>query len=360
MTFLRELSYFLVGMMLLGAGCSDETTKDSPSPIHDMGKKDIGGLIEDKGINVDQKKVDDQGLADDMIIPSTDSAPSFACNNSKDRYEAMNCIRDNYLCNALNICETGYECKNQECACKDIATCGISCTSSAGCPTGLDCDVDTKRCREKLPPTPCFTNMHCPAGLVCAFEEGVCLPKGTKKVGEACLTNDECEDRVCHTKVCLQRCLKNSECPQKQWCVFATGTFARTLVCLPQSSDPKCTDPKEANFYSQKAICHSSDNICNKKSDCTDPKQDCVYPHPKHIGEFDYPQCYQMSSGSSPYCQNDDEMIPPAISHQSICTSFKPCWSAANCPANYKCDKIQMKHPVANQVETRICYKQIF
>jgi len=290
------------------------------------------------------------------------------------------CERQDYTCNALNLCEQGYECTaRNKCVCSNQAECGIECSVDCSCPAERVCVNSTNRCQRSLP---CLDDSMCADGQICRLSEGlnyyICMPPSGAEVGQDCNENEDCLSGICQTGVCLQSCFQNSDCPAQQLCNVVDMS---TLACVLETgcgqdcgdpgvfcSDDQCVsnttcrthadcpgdcgiDPQRPlrGLCSSRALCEdiewSSSNYivqyfclvfeaCRSDTDCSEPYR-CVFSR-----ELDVPLVFDLG-----YCgrlvRAECEAECPAGEHCDLntgeCDTFDGCLNDAMCPAGMKC-----------------------
>jgi len=245
------------------------------------------------------------------------------------------CVRDNYICNALNLCDDGYLCDLDECTCADKEVCGIDCSNDCECTFPSVCDEGIDRCRL---PMACLDDSMCSGGQVCRGERYlpyyICLEPYVdgKEVGQECSRRWECKSDTCYTDVCLQFCTKNADCPSGQFCALVD--FVMTGCVLQTECGSDCNGPDE--YCSQaRQECRNENDFCRTGVDC---EGDCLI-------EFFWP-LIGLCSEESKNCEDDEFTIFQGVPPQEDehCYIYKSCWSDQDCPDPYTCVPVDDYH----------------
>lgn len=284
-----------------GDGRDDAQTYDAGDPAGDEGGGDLGG----------DKSGGDPG-----------NPVACSCKDSRDRVEGEGfCVRKNYTCNALNLCDDGYECHGSTCLCMDLDVCGLDCSSGCLCPNPRVCDERTGICRM---PLACLEDEMCPDGQVC--REGdhlewplmyyICVPPSGGGVGQQCDHSWNCLSGICHTNVCLQACESNADCPNGQYCTEANHG---KLGCVLQTNcDPDCVEPDE---FCDFMVCR--DDNCRTHADCPG---DCTL-------QIDRPVIGRCTERA--LCEDHEFVIDMGMG--VYCLIYQACWTDGDCEAPYSC-----------------------
>jgi hypothetical protein len=249
-----------------------------------------------------------------------------SCRNPDDELvhadDRPTCMRTNYTCNALNPCDEGYVCWNI-CECQDLDICGIDCSSGCICPGGTVCDEKTDICRI---PHACLSDAMCPEGQKCREPRDphysqdyyqCSIPSGGS-TGQPCDFNWQCWSGVCdQTRVCLDACESNQDCPAGQLCHEAEHS---TLGCaLVTECGQSCSGDDE--FCVNWNECRN-DN-CRTHADCPgDCNLDLRSPV---IG-----RCTDLS-----LCEDDEIIL--IVGGGEFCLVYQACWTDLDCESPYRC-----------------------
>ena len=254
-----------------------------------------------------------------------------ACRDPRDAVDAdsyeFECYRKDYQCNALALCDEGYECDHHNrCICMNLDLCGIDCSGDCTCPEDSVCDPGTDTCRL---PLICLDNSMCPDDFVCRPIMGTvmhytCTQPNGKEVGEDCQRSWDCNSSICHTNVCLKFCTGNAGCPRGQYC---SEVDHGELGCVFVSEcGPTCNGPDEfCGDHGHECV----SNYCRTGVDC---EGDCGI----HIDRPLLGQCLPIDFPEDGFC-GDSEFVHTPSSHDGHCLIFKACWTDADCPNPYRC-----------------------
>jgi hypothetical protein len=274
----------------------------------------------------------DTCIPEQAYCPSDGVTRACTCKNPLDGVESDSieviCFRKDYTCNALNLCEAGYECDHHNrCVCVDLALCGIDCSSDdCLCPGNTACDSSTNTCR---PPLICLDNSMCPDGSTC--REGMdgldyyrCLPTTGIAVGEGCWNSSECNSGVCYTNVCLQACTRNIDCPDNLFC--AQVDHGQLGCVINTECSPPCSGPDE---YCADHGWECRSDFCRTSADC--PGICAIEIHRPLAGI-----CVPPGEPGFPDCE-DNEFATMMAPHEGYCIIYTACWSDADCQVPYTC-----------------------
>lgn len=217
----------------------------------------------------------------------------------------------------------------------------------------------------------CKADAECPTGRRCELETGNCVPRGTKKTGEACTGNAPCNGGLCLKNdtfrggYCSARCGDQfSECEPGSFCHEVEGT----AVCLAACDGD--TDCRAGEGYKCRTIATRKDRDgkdvpvrvcvprCQSNAECDDgfhcdaASGDCVEGagEPNPIGEF----CAGDDECRSGTCLVDEDWLngyctaecagPDDCSDGSVCgrTAFGQrclgaCQGDLDCRPGYVC-----------------------
>jgi hypothetical protein len=280
----------------------------------------------------------DTCIPDEAYCPPDGVTRACACRNPLDTVDANSievvCYRKDYTCNALNLCEAGYECDHHNhCVCVDPAICGIDCSSGdCKCPGNTVCDPNVDACR---PPWMCLDDSMCATGQVCrqgydGLTFYTCQTQTANAVGESCLRSWECNSGVCYTNVCLQFCTRNADCPDNLLC--AEVDHGELGCVINTECNPPCTGPEEycADWGQE---CRS--DFCRTSADC--PGGLCAIELYRPLAG----QCLPYGEPDLPDCE-DNEFVSMPMLHHGYCIVYRACWSDADCQSPYTCVSADM------------------
>jgi hypothetical protein len=269
-------------------------------------------------------------IPDSAMCPEDGGLTPCSCKNPQDTVDTEGietvCARKNYTCNALNLCEGGYDCYHSRCACVEPETCGIDCASGCQCPGSTVCDANADACRE---PLICLDDSMCAGGDVCrlamdGYDYYRCLSPIANGVGDACSGGDECNSRVCYTNVCLQFCTQNADCPDNLQC--AEVDHGELGCVINTECDPPCGGADEY-CEERRQECHN--DFCRTSGECAGV---CAV-------EIQAPLAGKCLPGDEPGVPDcgDQEFVTVMSSLDGYCIIYRACWSDADCEAPYTC-----------------------
>lgn len=141
-------------------------------------------------------------------------------------------------CGVNQICEAGF--------CKEII-----CTSDADCQNGICINSYCTAYR-------CQIGNDCPTGTACV--NNLCL-----KLGNSCVSNNDCNDLSCMNTVCVQ-CLSDSNCPAGQGCFDRAcrypyhGETGVNLLNFPSTAQNNGNIIAPPGFFCTATICGTGTN----------------------------------------------------------------------------------------------------
>jgi len=334
---LCSICFFVILPLGFIAGCvSYLSEENSPCPCSQGWKCCDGRCIEDD--KTCDKDGGDDGDGDSEDGKSGDQVNSepCTCRNSEDMIDDPDqvniCVRKDYTCNALNLCENGYECNRfNECQCMDNEICPIDCSTGCDCPAFSVCDTRTTTCR---PEQMCADDRMCLDGKVCREDREhppnyyICAEPIGGGVGASCDRSYECLSRMCYSGVCLKFCTGNQDCPTGQLCsLMEIGTMG----CVLQTEcGPSCNADDEYCEENHEHIC--KDAFCRTDSDCLG---NCgIEFHAPLVG-----QCITPGQPEPALNCTSDEFVSfmGAIGGSGYCIKYQACWDDADCQAPYSC-----------------------
>jgi len=251
------------------------------------------------------------------------------CLNPNDVYSASGCVRSDFTCNALNPCDVGYRCDwENNCVCTDREVCGLACDGECGCPNEYECIASSDTCEPELP---CISDSMCVGDEKCQRSTSrgyYCrIPVGLDD-GEQCDRNEDCASQICETNICLERCNRNADCQDGQYC----QVFSRLGGCVVDRDCFECDGPNQ--------ICHGPSCLtaCLTSGDCDD-------------------DCYSiLSAPLISYCKREwnydcesNEFYVGGEGPGIYCVIHQPCRiGVTDCPTDYECigmDRLDMGMP---------------
>jgi len=306
-------------------GCVSYLGEENSSCPCSQGWKCCDGVC----IAEDKTCVKDGGNDDGTIEDGGTSQPC-TCRNSKDIVSASVCVRNGYTCNALNLCDNGYECSfHDKCVCIDNGICPIDCSTGCDCPEYTVCDPRTATCR---PEQMCVDDGMCPDGKVCRENREhrpdyyACADPIGGDVGASCDQGYECLSRMCYTGICLKFCTGNRDCPAGQLCSLMD---IGTMGCVLQTEcGPSCNGDDEYCDEERDHICKN--NFCRTDSDC--PGNCGIEFHAPLVG-----QCMPPDQPEPALNCTGDEFVTFMGAHEGYCIKYQACWDDADCQSPYSC-----------------------
>ena len=302
--------------------CSDKCIPEQYicTPVEEQRDDGDGGVKPDGGDSTESGS--DQG---DLEIPVKCSCrhPEDVLIDSNNR---PNCMRQYSTCNALNLCEEGYDCAG-ECFCADLDVCGIDCSSGCYCPAPLECDHKTNLCRA---PLGCLGDSMCSNGQVCREVEpapnynidyNICVFPAGADTGQSCQDFWNCRSGVCYTQICLQFCTRNSDCPQDQHCGLVDHGM---MGCVAQTNcNPECALPDEYCYQLSETECRN--DFCRTSADCPGDCELSDLDRRPRVG-----RCVESS-----VCEDNE--IVHGIHDNARCIIYQSCWTDLDCESPYQC-----------------------
>lgn len=278
----------------------------------------------------------DTCIPDEAYCPANGGTKACTCKNPQDTVDADStevvCLRKDYNCNALNLCENGYECDHHNrCICIEPATCGIDCSSECNCPSETVCDPNANACRS---PWMCLDDSMCSGGEVCrqgsdGFDFYICQSSTVKAVGETCLRSWECNSGVCYTNVCLQFCTRNADCQNNLLC--AEVDHGELGCVINTECIPPCNGPDE---YCADHGQECRNDFCRTSADCSGV---CAIELYRPLAG----KCLPDYEPDVPACEDNEFVSMPGF-HGGHCIIYQACWSDADCQVPYTCVSTDM------------------
>lgn len=283
--------------------------------------------------------------------PSNGSPKACTCRNPQDTVYGnaieVVCARQDYECNALNLCEAGYQCDHHgSCVCTEPESCGVDCSSDCTCPQETICDPRSQVCRE---PWMCLDHSMCSGGEICrmgldGFDYFRCQPPTGRLPGDACDGMGGCDSGVCYTGVCLQFCTGNADCPDNLLCAEVDhgelGCVINTECTMP------CNGPDE----------YCADHGFECRNDFCRTSADCPGVCAVELGRPLAGRCLPEYEPNVPAC-TAQEFVSLPFYHDGYCMIYQACWTDADCPSPYTCTSSEVLG-APTVVETFLCARQ--
>ncbi len=261
--------------------------------------------------------------AQEPDAPQEPEAAVCTCKNPNDLCSSQNCVRDNYVCSPIALCDQAYTCSGNQCICNDARVCGQTCSTHADCGS-YQCHPTEKVC---VVPR-CFFDDVCDPGEVCVssqFGNSTCVSPGSKALGQACNSNEECQTALCLQNVCLQPCVQNADCGSSS--LYCVGDWNGTSRCQLTAVCQNCTG---ADQICQNGVCGQT---CTKNSDCAGvPGQVCLSQSMMPGGSA-VPECQAYPASCAP-----NEFLLENGPVGGLCTRGKTCWWDTDCDPGWTCD----------------------
>ncbi len=301
-----------------------ETDAGPDSSVMDSGLLDGSGpdgRIRDGSIVDSDARVRDGGVVDSGVP----CACALATDSCWIGIIPRGCTRNELVCNAVTPCPDDYRCSGERCLCEDTNLCGITCMSSDDCAYSYVCDAATNRCRA---PLKCFTDLGCDSSEFCSGSRfgGHCLPRGATALSGSCTQDTDCAGGYCLTGLCVQSCLRSSECATGFEC-RGDDTFLRSSrhACLPERSECAACSRDQACQWPTWAC---RPGPCATTNDCA-ADETCMGGRDR----------YERNCSSPRRCEGEEVLYRTSMAPES-CVLPRGCWLGTDtCPTGYSCEE---------------------